>query len=109
VPLLFVVTVGAFFILYPGGLSGFFATEGKEGWEAIREKVPYVFFAVAFLIMAVLSFVHNYSLIPVLGFLCCFYLLCESGTSNWERFLVWLAIGLVIYFLYGKRKSKLNQ
>ena len=109
VPLLFVITAVSCFMFYPGGLSGFFNAEGKEGWDAIREKVPYVFFAIAFLVMAILSFVHNYSLIPVLGFLCCFYLLCDSGTSNWERFLIWLAIGLVIYFLYGKRRSKLNQ
>jgi len=31
-----------------------------------------------------------------------------SEISNWSWFLVWLAIGLVIYFSYGRKKSKLN-
>jgi len=44
----------------------------------------------------------------VLGFLCCSYLLCESGATNWERFLIWLLIGLVIYFAYGRRRSRLR-
>jgi hypothetical protein len=109
VPLLFMITIVSFVVYYPGGLTGFFDADGKTGWEAIRGKIPYVVFAIAFFIMAVLSFLRSYSLIPVLGFLCCFYLLCESGTSNWERFLVWLIIGLIIYFIYGRRKSKLNE
>jgi basic amino acid/polyamine antiporter, APA family len=108
VPLLFVITAILFSVYYAGGLTGFLTSE-QPGWEGIREKIPYIAFAIVFLIITILSFIHSYSLIPVLGFLCCSYLLCESGTSNWERFLIWLVIGLVIYFLYGKRKSKLNR
>ncbi|MEO7176479.1 MAG: amino acid permease [Saprospiraceae bacterium] len=74
----------------------------------LREKVPYYFFAVIVLVMAVLTYIYNLSLIPLLGFLSCSYLLCESGTSNWERFLIWLGIGLILYFIYGARHSKLN-
>jgi len=33
----------------------------------------------------------------------------ELGVTNWLRFLLWLAAGLVIYFLYGNRHSKLAQ
>lgn len=106
VPLLFVLTVVLFATYSPGGIQSLFQTNG-EGWNGIREQVPFIAFGLVFLVMAILSFLHSYSLIPVIGFLCCTYLLCESGTSNWERFLVWLVIGLVIYFLYGKRKSKL--
>lgn len=108
IPILFITAIVLFSMYYPGGLSGFFESD-KQGWEAIREKVPYILFGITFLVMTILSFVKNLSLIPVLGFLCCAYLLCESGTSNWERFLVWLVIGLVIYFLYGRKKSKLNR
>lgn len=106
VPLLFIVTVVLFSINSNGGVLALFETNG-EGWNGFRDNVPFIAFGLVFLIMAVLCFMNSYSLIPVIGFLCCSYLLCESGTSNWERFLIWLIIGLVIYFLYGKRKSKL--
>lgn len=109
VPGMFIMAVALFKVYYPAGISGFFNIEAGSGWAGIREKVPYVMFAIVFMIMAVLSFLNNYSLIPVLGFLSCTYLLCESGTSNWERFLLWLVIGLIIYFLYGRKKSKLNR
>lgn len=108
VPALFITTVVLVGMYYPGGIASFFISD-EPGWAGFREKVPYLMFAIVFLIITILSFLRSYSLIPVLGFLCCSYLLCDSGTSNWERFLVWLLIGLVVYLLYGKRKSKLNQ
>jgi len=49
------------------------------------------------------------SLIPVLGVLSCAYLMTELGITNWIRFLVWLAIGLFLYFTYGSRHSKLGR
>jgi amino acid transporter len=112
VPLMFLIAVFLFEKFYPGGISGFFSMQSKlglTGWEAFRLKVPYLMFATVFAVTAVLSFVKNYSLIPVLGFLCCTYLLCESGTSNWERFLIWLVVGLCVYFLYGSKNSKLGK
>jgi hypothetical protein len=65
-----------------------------------------VFYAV-WVILAVLTFLKRYSLIPVLGLLSCLYLLTGMGTINWIMFTIWLLIGLVIYFLYGYRKSHL--
>jgi heme/copper-type cytochrome/quinol oxidase subunit 2 len=35
------------------------------------------------------------------------YLMTELGITNWAIFVVWLVIGLVVYFSYGFRKSKL--
>jgi hypothetical protein len=32
----------------------------------------------------------------------------ELGITNWIRFIIWLLIGFVIYFLYSYRHSKLN-
>lgn len=106
IPALFIVTVFMVGRYYPGGFAGFFDV---AGWQEVRLRIPYYGFGLLFLIVAVLSFVRNYSLIPVMGLLCCSYLLCESGATNWERFLLWLLVGLVIYFLYGKKKSRLNR
>jgi len=47
-------------------------------------------------------------LIPVLGILLCGYLIAALSVSTWVNFLVWLAIGFVIYFAYGYRKSLLS-
>jgi amino acid transporter len=95
---------------YPGGVAGAFAISNPSGevtWEAISSRVPFWAFGIVFVVTAVMSFLRNYSLIPVLGFLSCAYLLCESGVSNWERFLVWLVLGLLVYFLYGRKHSRL--
>ncbi len=95
---------------YPGGFAAAFSAAGKDGlvtWKSVSAKVPFWSFSLVFLITAVFSFLRSYSLIPVLGFLCCAYLLSESGVSNWERFLVWLIAGLLVYFFYGSRNSKL--
>jgi len=37
----------------------------------------------------------------------CFYLMAQETHRVWMRFLVWLVIGLVIYFLYSYTHSKL--
>jgi APA family basic amino acid/polyamine antiporter len=47
--------------------------------------------------------------IPVLGILSCFYLMVGLPTGTWIRLLGWMAIGLVIYFSYGMRKSRLRR
>ena len=58
-------------------------------------------------IVAVLSFVKEFSLIPVLGLISCFYLMAQESHTNWYRFVIWLVIGLVIYFTYGYKNSRL--
>lgn len=71
-------------------------------------QIPMTIFWMVAIVMAFLSAKRNYSLIPVLGMMSCFYLMAQEHVSNWLGFGVWLLIGLVIYFLYGYRKSKLN-
>ena len=46
-------------------------------------------------------------LVPALGVLTCLYLMYGLPGATWERLIVWMIIGLVIYFAYGKRHSKL--
>ncbi|MEO8794897.1 MAG: amino acid permease [Daejeonella sp.] len=84
-------------------------TDYNGDWHNYKDKLPYFLFIVAAGIMAVISFRKNLSLIPVLGLLSCLYLMTELGYTNWLRFIIWLVIGLVIYFGYGYRKSRLNQ
>ncbi len=46
--------------------------------------------------------------IPLLGVISCFYLMFGLPRITWIRFGGWLAVGLVIYFLYGRWHSKLH-
>jgi len=45
--------------------------------------------------------------IPALGMLFCGYLMYSLPAITWLRFFAWLAIGLVIYFVYSRRRSLL--
>jgi APA family basic amino acid/polyamine antiporter len=46
--------------------------------------------------------------VPIIGALLCFYLMKQLTLETWARFVIWLLIGLVLYFVYGKRHSKLQ-
>lgn len=46
--------------------------------------------------------------IPAVSVILCVYLMLQLSAFTWMGFLVWLTIGLVIYFTYGYRNSKLN-
>jgi APA family basic amino acid/polyamine antiporter len=47
-------------------------------------------------------------LVPLLGIGSCLLLMLSLPADNWYRLFGWLAIGLVIYFLYGRRNSVLG-
>ncbi|WP_344828374.1 amino acid permease [Rurimicrobium arvi] len=85
--------------------SGIFTMEG--GYEVWKHLIPSWLFYVCFAIACGLAFVRRYSLIPLLGVLSCLYLLSTLGVVNWVRFIVWLAIGMMIYLAYGRKNSKL--
>ncbi len=67
----------------------------------------WIFFAVL-IVFTLLAIRFNLSLIPLLGLLCCFYMMTELELANWIGFGVWLVIGLVVYFGYSRKRSKLN-
>jgi APA family basic amino acid/polyamine antiporter len=46
--------------------------------------------------------------VPILGILSCLYLMLGLPRITWIRFGGWLVIGMVIYFLYGFRRSRLH-
>jgi basic amino acid/polyamine antiporter, APA family len=45
--------------------------------------------------------------VPILGVLCCLILMFSLPPENWLRLVVWLAVGFVIYFGYGRKRSVL--
>jgi APA family basic amino acid/polyamine antiporter len=46
--------------------------------------------------------------VPVAGIAACIYLMSGLPVDTWARLIIWMAIGLVIYFLYGRRHSKVQ-
>jgi len=72
-------------------------------------NIPMVLFIILCIVMAIVAFLKNLSLIPLLGLISCCYLLTGMAVSNWQWFGMWLVIGLVFYFLYGYKNSKLNK
>jgi APA family basic amino acid/polyamine antiporter len=46
--------------------------------------------------------------VPIGGMLACAYLMSGLPGDTWLRLLIWLAIGLAIYFLYGRHHSRLR-
>ena len=70
-------------------------------------KISHILFWCICLTLSVFAFIKNYSLIPLLGVSTCLYLLTGMSKSNWAWFLGWLALGLIVYFLYGYRNSVL--
>ena len=103
VPVLFIVGV----IIFWKNFLGLF--DFTAGWEVFKDKLPFFLFVILSVGITVLSFLKKLSLIPVLGLASCFYLMTELGFTNWMRFVIWLVIGLFIYFLYSRNHSKLNK
>ncbi len=46
--------------------------------------------------------------VPILGIIICLYLMTSLPLESWYRLIVWLIIGLIIYFVYGRKNSTLS-
>jgi hypothetical protein len=74
-----------------------------------HENFPMFLFIILAVVLTVLAFIKNLSLIPVLGLMSCFYLMTQLGYTNWLRFLIWLVLGLIVYFTYSYKNSRLGK
>lgn len=83
-------------------------TAGKASFmDVATPKISIIVFWGLCIILSILSFGKKYSLIPLMGVTTCLYLLTGMTKANWAWFLGWLLLGLVVYFLYGRRNSRL--
>jgi APA family basic amino acid/polyamine antiporter len=47
-------------------------------------------------------------LVPLLGVAACVLMMVGLGWTNWLRLFAWMALGVIIYFIYSKKNSNLN-
>jgi amino acid transporter len=99
-PIIYII--GAYFF-YDRTVAAF-ENIGNEGYQ----EVLFIIFMLLAGILAIFSFLRKYSLVPVLGVVCCLYLMVEIPANSWIVFFGWMGLGLMIYFLYGNKNSKLN-
>lgn len=80
----------------------------ESGFALFKHKIPtYIFFIISIL-LTIFSVTKNLSLIPMLGLISCLYMMSELSLSNWIGFGIWLLVGLIVYFGYSRKHSKLN-
>lgn len=98
--------------LYAGFIWLFAGRIGSAVRNLSHEGLEEILFLVFVLLVTglfIATMVRKLSLIPVLGVLFCAYLLIEIPAIAWKWFFAWMGIGLIIYFMYGYRKSKLTK
>jgi amino acid transporter len=84
-------------------ISDAFTNYATEGFQ----EILFLLFIFIAIVTGVLSSVRKYSVIPVVGALCCLYLMIEIPAISWMWFFIWMGLGLIIYFFYSRRRSKL--
>ncbi|MDM1294600.1 amino acid permease [Sphingobacterium sp. N143] len=47
--------------------------------------------------------------VPIMGILVCILMMASLPIESWERLAIWLALGLLIYFIYGKKHSVIRK
>lgn len=80
----------------------------ESGFSLFKHKIPMWIFLIVLIGLTVWSNRQNLSLIPLLGLICCLYMMAELSVWNWIYFTIWLLIGLTIYFSFSRKNSKLN-
>ena len=112
-PPLVILTVGLVLYLNLDRVAGFFNMSSTDAtlsfWDIFSPKIPMLIYIVVAVVLIFFAIRKKLSLIPVIGLLVNLYLMTELGITNWLRFLIWLVIGLALYFTYGNKHSKLKK
>lgn len=75
----------------------------------LKMHFPLLIFGLVSLVISVQAVLKRWSLIPVLGLLTNLYLMSQLGVTNWWRFGIWLVVGLILYFTYGSKHSRIKE
>ena len=84
---------------YSKGLASFM--------DLATPKISVIVFWLICIILSIFTFIKKYSLIPLMGVSTCLYLLTGMSKSNWAWFIAWMVLGLIFYFIYSYKHSKL--
>jgi amino acid transporter len=105
-PFLTVTAIILVIVFNSDGLLGIF---NFSDITTFLSHLPIFGFLILVIYLNYLALFRRLSLVPALGLSSCFYLMTELGITNWMRFFIWLLLGLVIYFSYGYKNSKLRK
>ena len=109
-PIIIVTLVAVFWLNWDAVLNFFNFSSGELGfWDTNKDKIPMLGYIIIAVVLVYLAIKKKLSIIPILGLLTNLYLITELGITNWMRFLIWLVVGLALYFTYGNKHSKLKK
>jgi amino acid transporter len=116
-PLIIILAFVLFVTLGEDYVNGLFDFDFSASEEYISGKASYmdmatpklsmIIFWIICISLSIATIFKKFSLIPLMGVTTCLYLLTGMTKSNWVWFISWLLLGLVLYLLYGYKKSKL--
>lgn len=95
-------------VLWIVSLFVFLATTQNSDIPSLLLFLPNLLFGIVAFLVSLFAIIFKWSVIPVIGLIINLYLMSRLDGPTWERFLMWMVIGLVVYFLYGYRKSRLK-
>lgn len=105
-----------FFMVFVSIFAGFVPIKDLGHMVSIGTLFAFSLVCLGILIMrkkmpeAVRSFkVPLVPFVPIAGIAVCIYLMYSLPSESWFRLVIWMALGVAIYFIYGKNKSKLNK
>jgi amino acid transporter len=102
-PAALLLIMGGIYLFDPQGLSKLVAC--PDG--SCHDQYPFFAFLVGLVILTVAALYKQWSFIPTMGLILNVFMMSQLGWTNWVRFIVWVAVGLLIYFGYSYTHSKL--
>jgi amino acid transporter len=111
-PIIFIGTVVSIYVFNKENMLSFLcstdASSHRFDFFVFMYNIPMWIFSLISVYMTIQCYKKKHSLIPVLGLISCLYMMAQIDLKNWIGFVIWLIIGLIIYFTYSYKKSKLN-